>query len=66
VLCTISIALPYGIFYFMMYFFINSGFYEQLWYSGYGGETDVSLNCGRFYGPIMDHRRIAYDAHPKT
>jgi hypothetical protein len=21
--------------------------------SDYGGETDVSLNCGRFYGPIV-------------
>jgi hypothetical protein len=23
------------------------------WYSGYGGETHVSLNCDRFYGPIV-------------
>jgi hypothetical protein len=22
-------------------------------YSGYGGETDVSLDCGRFYGPFV-------------
>jgi hypothetical protein len=22
------------------------------WYSGYGGETHVSLDCSRFYGPI--------------
>jgi hypothetical protein len=27
-----------------------------LWYSDYGGETDVSLNCGRFYGPFVRPR----------
>jgi hypothetical protein len=26
-------------------------------YSDYGGETDVSLNCGRFCGPIVRPRR---------
>jgi hypothetical protein len=26
------------------------------WYSDYGGETDVSLNCGRFYGPTVPPR----------
>jgi hypothetical protein len=26
---------------------------NEFWYSGYGGETDVSLNCGRFYGPSV-------------
>jgi hypothetical protein len=30
--------------------------YMQLWYSNYGGETDVSLNCGRFYGPLVHPR----------
>jgi hypothetical protein len=28
------------------------------WYSGYGGETDVSLNCGRFYGPTRPRMRM--------
>jgi hypothetical protein len=23
------------------------------WYSDYGGDTDVSLDCGRFYGPFV-------------
>jgi hypothetical protein len=23
------------------------------WYSDYGGETDISLNCGSFYGPVI-------------
>jgi hypothetical protein len=26
------------------------------WYSDYGAETDVSLNCGHFYGPIVRPR----------
>jgi hypothetical protein len=26
------------------------------WYSGYGGETDISLNCGRFYGTFVRPR----------
>jgi hypothetical protein len=25
----------------------------MFWYSGYGGETDISLNCDRFYGPFL-------------
>jgi hypothetical protein len=29
---------------------------KVFWYSGYGGETDVSLNCGLFYGPIVRPR----------
>jgi hypothetical protein len=31
-------------------------FRSVLWYSDYGDETDVSLNCGRFYGPIVRPR----------
>jgi hypothetical protein len=26
------------------------------WYSGHGGETDVSLDCGRFYWPFVRPR----------
>jgi hypothetical protein len=38
----------------------TSAYWEQeiydFWYSGYGGETDVSLDCGRFYGPFVRTR----------
>jgi hypothetical protein len=30
--------------------------YGIFWYSDYEGETDVSLNCGRFYGPVVRPR----------
>jgi hypothetical protein len=26
---------------------------DVLWYSGYGDETDVSLDCDRFYEPFV-------------
>jgi hypothetical protein len=29
---------------------------EFFWYFDYGGETDVSLNCGRFYGSVVRPR----------
>jgi hypothetical protein len=29
---------------------------RMFWYSDYGGKTDVSLNCGRFYGPTVRPR----------
>jgi hypothetical protein len=28
----------------------------SFWYSDYGGESDVSLNCGRFYGHFVRPR----------
>jgi hypothetical protein len=35
------------------------------WYSDYGGETDVSLNCGLFYGPIV-HPQMRMNGQRKT
>jgi hypothetical protein len=29
------------------------GLFYVFWYSDYGGESDVSLNCGSFYGPTV-------------
>jgi hypothetical protein len=43
---------------------VTQGVYDNkhkviFWYSDYGGETDVSLNCGHFYGPIVHpHTRM--------
>jgi hypothetical protein len=34
----------------------NVRFALVLWYSDYGGGTDVSLDCGRFHGPIVRPR----------
>jgi hypothetical protein len=28
----------------------------MFWYSDYGGDTDVSLDCGRFYGAVVRPR----------
>jgi hypothetical protein len=27
-------------------------YHALVWYSSHGDETDVSLDCGRFYGPL--------------
>jgi hypothetical protein len=31
-------------------YFVNAC---DFWFSGYGGGTDISLDCGRFYGPFV-------------